>query len=78
MRKMPFWEIYMYRLVRGVLALPIESQDGVKERVNAFASAFFTAWETNAVEVVIKSRSKGWWSKECSGAIEHYRESHNP
>jgi hypothetical protein len=68
----------LYRLVRSVLVLPIMSQNGVKERANAFALAFSTAWETNAVEVVIKSRSKGWWSKECSEAIKHYWESHNP
>jgi hypothetical protein len=68
----------LFRLVRSVSALPIESQDGVEERANAFASAFSTAWETNAVEVVIKSRSKGWWSKECAEAIKRYRESHNP
>jgi hypothetical protein len=54
------------------------SQNRVEERANAFTLAFSTAWETNAVEVVIKSRSKGWWSKECSEAIKHYRESHNP
>jgi hypothetical protein len=47
------------RLIRSVSALPIVSQDGVEERVNAFASAFSAAWETNTVEVVIKSRSKG-------------------
>jgi hypothetical protein len=29
------------------------------------------------VEVVIKSRSKGWWSKECSEAIKCYWDSHN-
>jgi hypothetical protein len=68
----------LYRLVRSILALPIVSQDGVEERANAFALAFSTAWETNAVEVVIKSRSKGWWSKECLEAIKRYRESHNP
>jgi endonuclease/exonuclease/phosphatase family metal-dependent hydrolase len=68
----------LYRLVRSISALPIVSQAGVEERANAFASAFSTAWETNAVEVVIKSRSKGWWSKECSEAIKHYQESHNP
>jgi hypothetical protein len=68
----------LFRLVRSVSALPIESQDGVEERANAFASAFSTAWETNVVEVVIKSRSKGWWSKECSEAIKRYQESHNP
>jgi hypothetical protein len=68
----------LFRLVRSVSALPIESQDGVEERANAFAFAFSTAWETNAVEVVIKSRSKGWWSKECSEAIKRYQESHNP
>jgi hypothetical protein len=66
------------RLVRSVSALPIMSQDGVKERANAFALAFSTAWETNVVEVVIKSHSKGWWSKECSEAIKCYRESYNP
>jgi hypothetical protein len=68
----------LYRLVRSVPTLPIESVDGVEERANAFASAFSTAWETNVVEVVIKSCSKGWWSKECSEAIKHYRKSHNP
>jgi hypothetical protein len=68
----------LYRLMRGVSALPIGSKDRVKERVNTFALAFSTAWETNAVEVVIKSRSKGWWSKECSEAIKCYWESHNP
>jgi hypothetical protein len=47
------------RLVRSVPVLPIMSQDGVEEKANAFASAFSTAWETNAVEVVIKSHSKG-------------------
>jgi hypothetical protein len=68
----------LYRLMRSVSVLPIMSQDRVEERVNAFASAFSTAWETNMVEVVIKSRSKDRWSKECSEAIKHYRESHNP
>jgi hypothetical protein len=67
----------LYRLVRSVLALPIMSQDRVEERANAFTSAFSTTWETNAVEVVIKSHSKGWWSKECSETIKRYRESHN-
>jgi hypothetical protein len=67
----------LYRLVRSVLALPIMSQDRVEERANAFTSAFSTTWETNAVEVVIKSHSKGWWSKECSEAIKRYWESHN-
>jgi hypothetical protein len=50
----------LYRLMRGISALPIVSQDRVKERANAFALAFSTAWETNVVEVVIKSHSKGW------------------
>jgi hypothetical protein len=68
----------LYRLVRNIPALPIMSQDGVEERANAFASAFSTAWESNVVEVVIKSCSKGWWSKECSEAIKRYRESYNP
>jgi hypothetical protein len=68
----------LFRLVRGILALPIESQDRVEERADTLALAFSTAWETNAVEVVIKSHSKGWWSKECSEAIRRYRESHNP
>jgi hypothetical protein len=68
----------LYRLVRSVLALPIMLRDRVKERANAFASAFSTAWETNMVEVVIKSCSKGWWSKECSEVIKCYQESHNP
>jgi hypothetical protein len=67
----------LFRLVRSVPALPIESRDGVEERANAFASAFSTAWETNVVEVVIKSRSKGWWFKEYSEAIKRYWESHN-
>jgi hypothetical protein len=48
----------LYRLVRGISALPIESQDKVEERVNTFASAFSTTWETNTMEVVIKSCSK--------------------
>jgi predicted transposase YbfD/YdcC len=68
----------LFRLVRSVSVLPIMSQDGVEERANAFASVFSTAWETNVVEVVIKSYSKGWWSKECSEAIKHYWDSHNP
>jgi hypothetical protein len=68
----------LFRLMRSILVLPIMSQDGVEERVNAFTSVFSAVWETNAVEVVIKSCSKGWWSKECSEAIGHYRESHNP
>jgi hypothetical protein len=68
----------LYRLMRGVSALPIKSTDGVEERANTFASAFSTACETNMVEVVIKNCSKGWWSKECSDAIKHYQESHNP
>jgi hypothetical protein len=68
----------LYRLMRSVSVLPIMSQDGIEERVNAFASAFSTAWEINVVEVAIKSCSKGWWSKECLEAIKHYRESHNP
>jgi hypothetical protein len=67
----------LFRLVRSIPTLPIETQNRVKERANAFALAFSTAWETNTVEVVIKSRSKGWWSKECSEAIKRYRESHN-
>jgi hypothetical protein len=67
----------LFRLVRSVSELPIESQNGVEERASAFASAFSTAWETNMVEVVIKSCSKGWWSKECSEVIKRYRESHN-
>jgi hypothetical protein len=50
----------LYRLMRSVLALPIVSQNGVEERANIFALAFSTAWETNVVEVVIKSHSKGW------------------
>jgi hypothetical protein len=49
----------LFRLVRSVSALPIESQNGVEERANIFALAFSTAWETNVVEVVIKSHSKG-------------------
>jgi hypothetical protein len=49
----------LYRLMRSVSALPIRSQDRVEERANALASAFSTTWETNTVEVVIKSRSKG-------------------
>jgi hypothetical protein len=68
----------LYRLMRSVLALPVMSQDGVEERANAFVLAFSTTWETNAVEVVIKSCFKGWWSKEYSEAIKCYRESHNP
>jgi hypothetical protein len=68
----------LYRLMRSVPMLPIVSQIGVEERANAFTSAFSTAWETNVVEVVIKSHSKGWWSKECSEAIKCYQESHNP
>jgi hypothetical protein len=62
----------LYRLMRGVPTLPIESTDGVEERANTFASAFSATWETNMVEVVIKSCSKGWWSKECLDAIKHY------
>jgi hypothetical protein len=68
----------LYRLMRGVSVLPIESSDRVEERAKAFTLAFSTAWETNVVKVVIKSCSKGWWSKECLEAIKHYRESHNP
>jgi hypothetical protein len=67
----------LYRLMRGVSTHPIELPDGVEERANAFALAFSTAWETNMVEVVIKSHSKGWWSKGCLDAIKHYWESHN-
>jgi hypothetical protein len=33
----------LHRLIRNVSALLIVSQDGVKERANAFASAFSTA-----------------------------------
>jgi hypothetical protein len=79
--RLPSYNAFMgdlYRLMKGVSALPIESPDRVEERANAFASAFSTTWETNVVEVVIKSHSKGWWSKECSDAIKCYQESHNP
>jgi hypothetical protein len=68
----------LYRLMRGVSALPIRSKDRVKERANALALAFSTAWDSNVVEMVIKSHSKGWWSKECLEAIKRYWESHNP
>jgi hypothetical protein len=49
------------------------TQGEIDEVVVAISNAFASAWKNHAKESRRGSRSKDWWTQECSDALKHFR-----
>ncbi|KXN89369.1 hypothetical protein AN958_05702 [Leucoagaricus sp. SymC.cos] len=80
-RESPEESGFLIDLATGLQSLDmgdLSSPDWIEAAASMVAEVFSSTWNAHVKEIIVMGQSWSWWTDDCSAAIAHYWESHDP